>query len=291
MPKYATGTAPTLEAQLPEGSLARRAVAGLKKAGSWLGLDQDASVETSMMGPVGPAITMVTKKPLTELLRRLAPTDSLGMKLDPQQFPNITDAAQQVVETYPRVMSHAQSIMADLPTGGRRLGEINIPNRIAKWAQGQGTGAGDLYRRTQGDPIAKIRVNPDVESMAGRPLETLTHEANHLAGFIMDPRTYIDTSDAMQRAYRSNFRQQGRSLTDSGSLAYHLDPAEVSSRIAGFRNAGGLKGPLTTRPSVAEAFEAVMPHPAMGPGTQLPTADTLQNLWKLIRTDLRSRMP
>lgn len=211
------GLAPTLESQLPEGSLARRAVSGLKSAADWLGLSDDASVETSTMGPIGPAITMVTKKPLTELLRRLAPRTPEGRVLDPASYPNITDATSEIVERFPRVASHIYGIRTGLRDA---RGEHVIPRHLTELAQQRG--AAGLREQ----PASLININEQLIEK-DRPYQTLAHEFGHVAQFLADPRRF----DKRYRLYGEQ-------------LGYGLNPYELSTRSIGrnqvARRAGGL---------------------------------------------------
>lgn len=212
MPPLAKVKGASLADQLPDGSLAQRAIQGLKSAADWLGISDDASVETSMMGSLGPAgvvapaITLVTKKPLTALLRKMAPRNAQGQMLDPQSYPNITAGVQEIVERFPRVASHLRGIRTGL-TGAR--GEHIVPSHITERARRYGP------EGLKGQDVGLIGINENLIEPSGA-YETLAHEFGHAAQFLADPRNFNHRYGLYNR-----------------HLGYEMNPYEMSARFTG----------------------------------------------------------
>lgn len=225
-------------------------------------------LENAELGPAK-AITLVTKKPLTELLRRLHPRNAAGMMVDPAEFPETVDAVQGAVHLYPRVMSHLNSIAMDIPEAAEALGKIRFPNHILKQLQAIGP---DLWRRNDAGPVASMHLNPAIEKYGGEhawgPVSTIFHEVGHLGQFVADPRRYDEASNNAARA-----------LKDIGADPYALHPLEVSARAIGMRNVQKLGG-YKVQPYGPMMQREIDP---FGSGTPADLAD----LWKMARSGIR----
>lgn len=178
------------------------------------------------------AITLVTRKPLTELLKRLHPRTASGQMVDPQEFPRLTGAVQEVVERFPRTASHVNSISM-LPPSSGHLGVMDVPHRITKQLQTHGPEA----FRAWDQPVASIQLNEVLEQPHYTPLQTVSHEFGHVAQFLADPRGFA------------------RRYADAGTQFGYVDnPYEVGARFTGanqVRKAYG--GPPVTDADIAVA--------------------------------------
>lgn len=192
------------------------------------------------MGPAK-AITLVTKRPMLDLLKKLHPRNAAGMLIDPEEFPRITDAVGEVVTRHPRVASHLNSI--DMSLAGQELGKFVSPNQFGKQIQSMGA---DAYRRNWDAPIGKIELNPLIETLQlrGSPIDTLTHEFAHAAQFIADPRRFSPTYDHAGKVVSSNASKMEHLLFPNPG--YQYNPAEIAARAAGFR---GMERSMGARPT------------------------------------------
>jgi hypothetical protein len=205
-------------------------------------------LENAEMGPAK-AITLVTKRPMLDLLKKLHPRNAAGMLVDPQEFPNITDAVSETVTRYPRVASHLNSI--DMTATGSDLGRFVSPNQYTKQIQSMGA---DAYRRNWDAPIGKIELNPSIETMTGRgaPIDTLTHEFGHAAQYIADPRRFQATYDVARNSL--NHGAGGAARFILGDIGYKYNPAEIAARAIGARGMERYAGKRPT--SYADALMA-----------------------------------
>lgn len=205
-------------------------------------------LENAEMGPAK-AITLVTKKPLTDLLRRLHPRNAQGMMVDPAEFPNITSAVQEAVERYPRVASHLNSI--DTTLSGDDFGMFVVPNQFTKQIRSMGA---DRFKDTWGAPVAKIQLNPVVEGINNEAINTVFHEFGHGAQYIMDPRRFDGTYDAAT----------DRLVRSLPNLAYALNPAETAARAIARRNVARAQGGVAEpyRRAIQQEYEGTIGGPA-----------------------------
>jgi hypothetical protein len=209
-----------------------------------------------------------------ELLERLIPRTADGAAIDYREFPKTIDAVADLVKRYPRVASHVNSIdMGPMPQGW--AGAMDVPHRITNYIRNLG---GDTYRAAVGDPVARIKITPDIES-AGLsalmgdggtfgPAQTLAHEFAHAAQYIADPRRFDGTYDAAKAGVQQMVPSKVRGQVSDPS--YFFNPAEVAARAVGRRFAS--QGPV--KPSYADAIADVAPNASMG---------NLQDVWSRSR--------
>lgn len=244
-----------------------------------MGLDTPEGQIQALMptpaAPITPAITMMTKRPMGELLRRLHPTDAIGKAIDPAAFPATMDAVRGVAEQFPRVMSHLQGVAMDLPTITNEYGRLSVPQHVLDWIRQHGV---EAWKALQKGEVAKMRLNPKVETAVGQgsAAQTVFHEAGHLGQFIADPYRMHATSRTAQNilGQADNIRYR------NPDLAYQWDPIEVASRAIGKRGEQRLAG--VARTPYPQAIEE-----ALAPGGL--NRDTMQTLWSSARQALEAR--
>ncbi len=231
--------------------------------------------DNAEMGPAK-AITLVTKKPLTELLKKLHPRDFVGRMVDPSEFPNIVNAVQEGVETVPRIASHLNSVNMDLSSLDGTMGLLDIPDRFRKQMKAVGPSA------FKEQPVARMRLSPSIENLEGSlsPRDTVFHEMTHLAQFLADPTRFNPT---YEKAYGNIMRMvPPRWIPEPagvprglGFLPYQFNPAEVGARATAARKTSGNAIPYGD--AVARELQDV----------QGVDRDYMTRLWQRARTQIK----
>jgi hypothetical protein len=242
------------------------------------GLDTpEGQLQATFPNPAGalavPAITLAKRASQSELLERLLPRNAAGEALDYRQFPRIIDAVSDIIDRYPRVASHLDSISATLDEAGGEFGKFISPNQVTKQIRTMGAPA---FKET-GQRVGKLEINPAMETMGGRgaPADTLAHEFAHAGQFIADPRRFQGTYDAAGDITEGAMSSLAK-LISGGNAGYHQNPAEVAARAVGRRSMDRTAGraPIPYRDAVQRE------------GAGYSTPDGLKATWQAARGKL-----
>jgi hypothetical protein len=169
------------------------------------------SIGSPMMVPLNPLMTLAPRVPAAQLLEKLAPEGAPA---------NIRAAVEYLIKRYPRLMSHVESLTAhQTPPAG-------VSPTATAWMRPVSTAREPWLANRSGrfppvrEPLAQIGF--DSERIAGHELETLAHEATHVAQAVRqtDLARRIPREPTFSNLYGRMSAAQG----------YYDNPMEVAAR-------------------------------------------------------------